>query len=62
MSKDSHVIAQNAHSISVREGEKFRFSSSWKNLIFQLCSLISLHAVPIDATAINIYHVCDLYC
>ena len=34
MSKDSHMIAQNAHSISVREGEKFRFSSSWKKFNF----------------------------
>ena len=34
MSKDSHVTAQNAHSFPVREGEKFRFSSSWKKLNF----------------------------
>ena len=46
MSKDSHVTAQNAHSFPVREGEKFRFSSSWKNLIFQPCSLISLPSGP----------------
>ena len=46
MSKDSHVTAQNAHSFPVRVGEKFRFSSSWKNLNFQPCSLISLPAGP----------------
>ena len=46
MSKDSHVTAQNAHSFPVGIGEKLRFSSSWKNLIFQLCSLISLLAGP----------------
>ena len=34
MSKDSHVTAQNAHSFPVREGEKFRFSSSWKKFNF----------------------------
>ena len=62
MSKYSHVTAQNAHSFPVREGEKFRFSLSWKNLIFQLCSRFLFSRVPIDATAFNIYHVCGLYC
>ena len=34
MSKDSHVTAQKAHSFSVREGGKFRFSLSWKKFNF----------------------------
>ena len=34
MSKDSHLTAQNAHSFPVHEGEKVRFSSSWKKFNF----------------------------
>ena len=34
MTKDSHVTAQKLHSFPVREGDKFRISSSWKILLF----------------------------
>ena len=34
MTKVSHVTAQTRHSFPVREGDKFRISSSWKILLF----------------------------
>ena len=54
MSKDSHVIAQNTHLISMCEGENFRFSSSWKK--FNFSTLFSDFSSVVCTAEISVFH------